>query len=110
MKKQPAKAILEAAGIEVESGLLKEEAEMLNEIFMKHIQHQKPFVALKVGMSLDGKIAMASGESKYITGEKSLKSVRKLRREMDAVLVGIGTILADNPSLNVRYKIGRAHV
>jgi diaminohydroxyphosphoribosylaminopyrimidine deaminase/5-amino-6-(5-phosphoribosylamino)uracil reductase len=71
----------------------------------------KPFVHLKVGMSIDGGIALASdksnGESKYITSESSLKQVHRLRREVQAIIVGIGTVLADQPQLNVRYKLLR---
>lgn len=94
------------AGIEVEVGILEDECYKLNEAFFKYIVTKKPFVILKSGMSLDGKIATKTGDSKYITGAQSLESVHKLRNDVSALLTGIGTILEDNPQLNCRIEGG----
>jgi diaminohydroxyphosphoribosylaminopyrimidine deaminase/5-amino-6-(5-phosphoribosylamino)uracil reductase len=94
--------ILQRAGIEVVHGILADECEKLNEAFNYWIIHRTPFVTVKAAMTLDGKIATASGESKWITGEKSRAHGMKLRRGSGAILVGINTILADNPSLTFR--------
>ena len=82
------------------------EAAALNEVFIKHISTGMPFVVLKSAMSLDGKIAAFTGHSQWITGQESRQYVQKLRDCYDAILVGIGTVLADNPSLTTRlpYK------
>jgi len=93
---------LKEAGIEVEVGVLEHEASCLNEVFFKYIQTGLPFVALKTAMTLDGKIAAYSGDSKWITGEDSRKYVHELRNIYDAILVGIGTVLKDDPQLNTR--------
>jgi diaminohydroxyphosphoribosylaminopyrimidine deaminase/5-amino-6-(5-phosphoribosylamino)uracil reductase len=94
--------ILQRAGIEIVHGILSDECAKLNEAFNHWILHRTPFVTVKAAMTLDGKIATASGESKWITGEKSRALGMKLRQSSDAILVGINTILADNPSLTVR--------
>jgi diaminohydroxyphosphoribosylaminopyrimidine deaminase/5-amino-6-(5-phosphoribosylamino)uracil reductase len=94
--------ILEKAGIRVTRGVLAEEAVALNEAFNHWIVHRRPFVMVKAAMTLDGKIATASGESKWITGEKARAWGMKLRRGADAILVGINTVVADDPSLTVR--------
>jgi riboflavin biosynthesis protein RibD len=93
---------LTAAGIEVEVGLLANEARKLNEVFFKYIKTALPFVALKTAMTLDGKIATRSGDSKWITTETSRKYVHKLRNVYEAIMVGIGTVLKDDPRLNTR--------
>ncbi len=93
---------LREAGVRVTVGLLAEEATHLNEYFLKYIQTGRPFVLLKMAMSLDGKIATRTRESQWITGEEARHRVQELRNEVDAVLVGIGTILADDPLLTVR--------
>jgi diaminohydroxyphosphoribosylaminopyrimidine deaminase/5-amino-6-(5-phosphoribosylamino)uracil reductase len=98
---------LRKAGIETVSGIMEAEAKQLNEAFIKYITEKKPFVILKIAQSLDGKIATARGESKWITGERAREHVHKLRNEVDAILVGIGTVKKDNPSLDCRIKGGR---
>ena len=97
---------LREASIEVVEGVLATEAATLNEIFIKHISTQMPFVVVKSAMSLDGKIASFTGHSKWITGPESRERVQKIRDCYDAILVGIGTVIADNPSLTTRlpYK------
>lgn len=94
--------ILEEAGIKTAVGLLEEQALQLNEVFFKYIQTGKPFVSLKVAMTLDGKIASFSGDSRWITGEAARNYVHQLRNSHDAIMVGIGTVLADDPQLNTR--------
>jgi diaminohydroxyphosphoribosylaminopyrimidine deaminase/5-amino-6-(5-phosphoribosylamino)uracil reductase len=94
--------ILKRAGIELSKGILAEKCEELNETFNHWIVHRTPFVTVKAAMTLDGKIATAAGESKWITGEKARAYGIKLRYGADAILVGINTILADNPNLTAR--------
>lgn len=98
---------LKERGISVVVGILKEKAERLNEAFTKYITKRRPFVILKIASSLDGKIATATGESRWITGEEARRFVHRLRSEVDAVMVGIGTILKDDPFLTARIKGGR---
>jgi len=90
------------AGIEVECGVLQQEAENLNKGFIKRMITGLPFVRSKMAMSLDGRTAMASGESQWITSPESRADVQLLRAESSVVLTGINTVLDDNPSLNVR--------
>ncbi|MBI5773644.1 MAG: bifunctional diaminohydroxyphosphoribosylaminopyrimidine deaminase/5-amino-6-(5-phosphoribosylamino)uracil reductase RibD [Verrucomicrobia bacterium] len=94
--------ILKGAGIAVVNNVLASECTRLNEAFNHWIVHRTPFVTVKAAMTLDGKIATASGESKWITGEKARAYGMKLRQGSGAILVGINTILADDPSLTVR--------
>ena len=98
---------LEEAGIEVESGILDDEVRKLNEIFMHYIKDKNPFVLLKFAMSLDGKIATGTGQSQWISCEKSREQVHLLRNQYMAIMVGIGTVLADDPSLTCRMDGGR---
>lgn len=93
---------LREAGIDVQVGLLREEAEALNQGFFLHRLEQRPSVTLKLASSLDGRIALASGESRWITGPEARQRVHLERAEHDAILVGSGTALADNPRLDVR--------
>jgi len=93
---------LRAVGIEVEAGLLEDEAKKLNEIFIKYITTKTPFVLLKTAMTIDGKIATHTGNSRWITGPEARQQVHRLRNTYDGILVGIGTVLADNPSLTTR--------
>lgn len=95
-------ALLEAAGLKVTTGILEDKAMALNRSFFHWIQHHRPWVTVKAAMTLDGKIATASGESKWITGPEARRHAMTLRYGMDAMLVGIETVLADDPSLTVR--------
>lgn len=95
-------ARLQAAGIETEVGLLQAAAERLNRGFLSRMRRQRPFVTLKMGASLDGRTAMASGESQWITGAAARADVHRLRAETGAVLTSSATVLADDPSLTVR--------
>lgn len=96
--------ILEQAGIKVTLGVLEQKAKILNEIFIKYITLKKPFVILKSAMTLDGKIATYTGNSKYITGEIALKHTHNLRNRISAIMVGVDTLIIDNPFLNTRLK------
>lgn len=96
--------ILRDAGIEVEVGVLKKEAQQLNERFIHNMIHEMPFVLSKVAMTLDGKIATYTGHSQWITGVAARKEVHLLRNKVDAILVGVGTVLADNPKLTTRLE------
>ncbi|MRR33734.1 bifunctional diaminohydroxyphosphoribosylaminopyrimidine deaminase/5-amino-6-(5-phosphoribosylamino)uracil reductase RibD [bacterium] len=98
-------AALRAAGIRVECGLLERECRLLNEPFIKHVTSGLPFVILKSAMTLDGRTATASGDSKWVTSEKSRKYVHKLRAMVDAVMVGVGTVVADDPQLTCRMGV-----
>jgi diaminohydroxyphosphoribosylaminopyrimidine deaminase/5-amino-6-(5-phosphoribosylamino)uracil reductase len=89
-------------GIEVDIGILKEQAELLNPGYIKRMVSGRPFVRNKMAMSLDGRTAMASGESKWITSEDARQDVQKLRARSSCILTGVGTILADDPSMTVR--------
>lgn len=95
-------AVLTGAGIVVKTGLLKDESKELNRGFIKRMETGLPFVTCKIAMSIDGKTAMASGQSKWITGQEARQDVQKLRAKNQAILTGSGTILADNPSMTVR--------
>ncbi len=95
---------LKVAGIEVSCGVLQEDAQALNRGFIKRMIENRPFVRSKLAMSLDGRTAMASGESKWITGAEARADVQRLRAESSAILTGINTVLADDPALNARVN------
>lgn len=97
-------ALLRENGIEVIDDFMKEECDELNAIFFHYITTQKPYVAMKYAMTIDGKIATKTGASKWITGEKAREHVHELRARYNAIMVGIGTVLADDPMLNARIK------
>ncbi|HBT20047.1 MAG TPA: bifunctional diaminohydroxyphosphoribosylaminopyrimidine deaminase/5-amino-6-(5-phosphoribosylamino)uracil reductase RibD [Peptococcaceae bacterium] len=91
-------------GIAVECGVLEKEAKKLNEVFIKYITTGKPFIICKYAMTLDGKIAAKTGDAKWISGVLSRKFVHQLRYGVDAILTGIGTVIADDPLLNCRLN------
>lgn len=99
--------ILEDAGIHVEYGFLQDELRKQNEVFFKWIEHKKPFIVLKAAMTLDGKIATATGQSKWITNETSKAYGYKLRDIYDGIMVGINTVIEDNPMLTARVDGGK---
>lgn len=94
--------ILADAGIKVEVGVMGKECKKLNKIFNKYMTTKRPYVIMKYAMTADGKIATANGESKWITGESARKNVHRLRNNLSAIMVGVNTVIADDPSLNCR--------
>jgi diaminohydroxyphosphoribosylaminopyrimidine deaminase/5-amino-6-(5-phosphoribosylamino)uracil reductase len=99
--------ILRKAGLDVAVGILEKECRRVNEAFCKYILKKEPFVILKVAATLDGKMATRNGDSKWISGEASRRFVHKLRDQVDGVMVGIGTVLKDDPLLTARIRGGR---
>ncbi|WP_114166939.1 bifunctional diaminohydroxyphosphoribosylaminopyrimidine deaminase/5-amino-6-(5-phosphoribosylamino)uracil reductase RibD [Exiguobacterium sp. TNDT2] len=93
---------LKTAGIDVEVGLLEGEARALNVAFLRSLETKRPYVILKTATSLDGKVALDHGDSKWVTGPEARRDVHELRSTVDAVLTGVGTVLADDPALTVR--------
>ena len=99
--------ILRAAGIEVIEGVLEDECRKLNEVFFHYIQTRTPFVVMKYAMTMDGMTATRTGQSKWITGEAARQRVQRDRGRYSAIMVGIGTVLADDPLLTCRAEGGR---
>ena len=99
--------ILRNHGVEVETGILEKECLQLNEVFFHFIQTGLPFVAMKYAMSLDGRIACTTGDSQWITGETARRHVHALRKRYSSIMVGINTVLKDNPMLNCRMEGGK---
>lgn len=98
--------ILKDHGIEVVTGVLEEECRRLNRIFIKYITKKLPYVVMKYAMTADGKIATVSGQSKWITGDSSRKNVHRTRHALMGVMVGVGTVMADDPMLDCRLSEG----
>ena len=96
--------ILEDAGIQVDVGLLEDQAKSLNLGFIKRMQHSQPRITVKLAASLDGKSALKNGQSKWITGPDARIDVQYYRAQQSAILTGCGTVIADDPSLNIRYS------
>ena len=97
-------ALLKQNNIKVRVGVLSEQLKKINESFIKYITTRIPFITVKVGQSLDGRIATRSGDSKWITSDKSRAYAHKIRKDYDAIMVGVNTVLRDNPSLNVWFS------
>ena len=98
---------LKKHGIEVQVGVLRKECEDLNRIFFHYIKTKTPYVLMKYAMTLDGKIATVIGQSKWITGEKAREEVQRTRHQYSAIMVGIGTVIKDDPSLTCRIPNGK---
>ena len=98
---------LKKNGIDISLGICETKAKRLNEIFVKYIRTKRPFVILKCAATLDGRIATRTGDSRWVTNEQSRGAVHRLRHAVDAILVGIGTVNADDPSLTTRLPHGR---
>ncbi|MCK9203080.1 MAG: bifunctional diaminohydroxyphosphoribosylaminopyrimidine deaminase/5-amino-6-(5-phosphoribosylamino)uracil reductase RibD [Bacteroidales bacterium] len=96
--------ILRAGGVEVTTGVLEKEIRSLNEVFIKYITTRDPFVVLKTAMTLDGKTATITNASRWITGEASRKMVHRMRQQLGGVMVGVNTIMFDDPQLNIRLQ------
>lgn len=99
--------VLRDNGITVITGVLEEKCRKQNEIFFHYITKNTPYVLMKYAMTADGKIATTTGDSKWISNERSRENVHKTRHKFSAIMVGIGTVLADNPTLNTRIEKGR---
>ncbi len=99
--------ILREHGILVETGILEQECRDLNEVFFHYMEHGTPFVAMKYAMTLDGKIACETGDSRWVTGEEARTYVQCLRNRYRGIMAGIGTVLSDDPMLNCRMEGGR---
>ena len=97
---------LRQAGVQVETGVLKEECDALNQVFFHFIQHRRPYVVMKYAMTLDGKIATRTGASRWITGEEARRRVHEDRHRYAAIMTGVGTVLADDPLLTCRLEGG----
>jgi diaminohydroxyphosphoribosylaminopyrimidine deaminase/5-amino-6-(5-phosphoribosylamino)uracil reductase len=97
---------LRNAGIDVRVGVLEEECQKINEHYFKYITQKKPYITMKIAQTLDGKIATYQGYSRWITSDASRRLVHRMRREHDAILVGVNTIIADDPKLTIRMVRG----
>lgn len=98
--------MLRDAGIEVEVGVMEEECKNINPIFFKYITNNTPFVVMKSAITLDGKIASYTGDAQWVSNEKSRLFCQELRHNLKAIMVGINTVLIDNPRLTCRKKDG----
>ncbi len=100
---------LESSGIQVTCGICEDEARRLNESFVKFVRTRRPFVVLKCAATLDGRIASRTGDSKWVTNDKSRRFVHQIRHAVDGIMVGIGTVNSDNPSLTTRLEHMEGH-
>lgn len=100
--------MLRANGLDVRTGIMEDEARRLNDFYFKYITTGIPFVIMKIAVSIDGKIATRTSDSKWITNDASRERVHGLRQAVDAVMVGLGTVVRDDPLLNVRIKNAKA--
>ncbi|MEN6624094.1 MAG: bifunctional diaminohydroxyphosphoribosylaminopyrimidine deaminase/5-amino-6-(5-phosphoribosylamino)uracil reductase RibD [Smithella sp.] len=98
---------LQSHGIKIITGILKDECRRLNEVFFHYMETGMPFITIKYAQTLDGRIATATGQSQWISSNAALKFAHQLRAEHDAVMVGLGTVIKDNPELTVRHTRGR---
>jgi diaminohydroxyphosphoribosylaminopyrimidine deaminase/5-amino-6-(5-phosphoribosylamino)uracil reductase len=98
-------AMLRAAGVRVDVGVAEQQAQLLNEVFGKFVTTRQPFVFAKVASTLDGRIATATGDSQWVTGELAMAHVHTLRHRVQAIMVGVGTVLADDPQLSTRLSV-----
>ena len=103
-------ALLRQAGVEVTEHVLETECEKLNEVFFHYIRTKRPYVVMKYAMTLDGKIAAHTGDSKWVTGEEARNHVQQLRHRYTGIMVGVGTVQADDPLLTCRIPGGRSPV
>ena len=103
-------ALLRQAGIEVTEHVLEEECTKLNQVFFHYIRTRRPYVVMKYAMTMDGKIAAHTGDSKWVTGEEARNHVQQLRHRYTGIMVGVGTVLADDPLLTCRIPGGRSPV
>jgi diaminohydroxyphosphoribosylaminopyrimidine deaminase/5-amino-6-(5-phosphoribosylamino)uracil reductase len=99
--------ILREAGVDVVTGVLQDKCIEINEVFFHYIKAKTPYVVMKYAMTMDGKIATASGKSNWITGINARKNVHNSRNQYSAIMVGVGTVIVDNPSLTCRIEGGR---
>ena len=99
--------MMREAGIQVQTNILEQECRRINEIFLKYITAQRPFVVMKTAMTLDGKIAAYTGDSQWVSGPESRQVVQQMRNSLTGIMVGIGTVLADDPQLTCRLEGGR---
>ncbi len=99
--------ILQEHGVEVETGILEEECRAINEVFFHYMTKKTPFTAMKYAMTLDGKIACETGDSKWVTGSEARAQVQRLRSRYRGIMAGIGTVLKDDPLLNCRIEGGK---
>lgn len=99
--------MMQEAGIQVQTGILEEECRRINKIFLKYITAKRPFVVMKTAMTLDGKIAAYTGDSQWVSGPESRQMVQQMRNSLTGIMVGIGTVLSDDPRLTCRLEGGR---
>ena len=99
--------ILQEHGVQVTQGVLKEDCDRLNRVFFHYIRHKTPYVTMKYAMTMDGKIATCTGKSRWITGEAARRHVHQSRHGNMGIMIGLGTLLADDPMLNCRIEGGR---